>query len=186
MRRANGDGHARVIVAGGGIAALEALLALHELAGRHVRLGLLARGTEFLNRPSSVAEPFGFGGASHVSFAEVARHCNAELNSGTLAAVEAADGVAITGDGDRLPFDALVIAVGARAALTVPGAHVFAGPQDVAALGHVLDAAAGGEVRAIAFAIAPGVAWTLPAYELATMTAVELANRGPAMSRSPW
>jgi len=178
MRRANGDGHPRVIVAGGGIAALEALLALHELAGRHVRLGLLAPGTEFLNRPASVAEPFGFGGASHVSFAEVARDCNAELHAGTLATVEAADGIAVTGEGDRLPFDALVVAVGARAALTVPGAHVFAGPQDVPALTAVLDAAARGEVRAIAFTIAPGVAWTLPVYELAIMTAADLQGRG--------
>jgi sulfide:quinone oxidoreductase len=178
MRRTNGDGHARVIVAGGGVAALEALLALHELAGRHVRLALLAPGTEFLNRPASVAEPFGLGGPSHVSFSEVARHCNAELHAGTLGTVEPADGIAITGTGDRLPFDALVIAVGARAALTVPGAHVFAGPQDVPALTGLLDAAAGGEVRAIAFAIAPGVAWTLPVYELAIMTAVELRARG--------
>jgi sulfide:quinone oxidoreductase len=178
VRRANGDGHARVIVAGGGVAALEALLALHELAGRHVRLGMLAPGTEFLNRPASVAEPFGFGGPGHVSFAEVARRCNAELHSGALATVESADGIAVTGDGERLPFDALVIAVGARAALSVPGAHVFAGPQDVPALTGLLDAAERGELGAIAFAIAPGVAWTLPAYELAIMTAVELRNRG--------
>jgi sulfide:quinone oxidoreductase len=178
MRGTNGAGHARVIVAGGGVAALEALLALHELAGRHVRLALLAPGTRFLNRPASVGEPFGLGGAGQVSFAEVARHCDAELHAGTLATVEAADGIAVTGDGDRLPFDALVIAVGARAAHSVPGAHVFAGPQDVPALTEMLDAAARGEVRAIAFAIAPGVAWTLPVYELAIMTAVDLRSRG--------
>ena len=52
----------RVLVAGGGVAALEALLALHELAGRHVHLELLAPGTQFLNRPASVAAPFGLGG----------------------------------------------------------------------------------------------------------------------------
>jgi sulfide:quinone oxidoreductase len=44
-----------VIVAGGGVAAVEALLALHELAGRQVRLALLAPGTQFLIRPASVA-----------------------------------------------------------------------------------------------------------------------------------
>ena len=57
----------RVLVAGGGVAALEALLALHELAGRHVHLELLAPGTQFLNRPASVAAPFGLGGPGPVA-----------------------------------------------------------------------------------------------------------------------
>jgi sulfide:quinone oxidoreductase len=113
-----------------------------------------------------------------VSLSDVARHCGAELHSGTLAAVDAADRVAVTGTGDRLAYDALVVAVGARAALAPEGALVFGGPQDVPALMGVLDAAERGEVRTIAFAIAPGVAWTLPIYELAIMTAVELRDRG--------
>lgn len=178
MRRTNGSAHARVLVAGGGVAALEALLALHELAGRRVHLALLAPGTEFLNRPASVAEPFGLGGPGPVSFTEVARHCNAELHIGTLAVVDAAQGIAVTGGRDRLEFDALIIAVGARAAPAAPGALVFAGPQDVPALAGVLDAAARGDVRSIAFAVSPGVAWTLPVYELAIMSAVDLRDRG--------
>jgi sulfide:quinone oxidoreductase len=167
----------QVIVAGGGVAAVEALLALHELAGRHIRLALLAPGTEFMNRPASVAEPFGLGGPGPVSLTEVARHCGAALHTGTLAGVDAEQRIAITGDGAQLAFDTLVVAVGARAALAAPGALVFAGPQDVPALAAVLDAAERGEVRAIAFAISPGVAWTLPIYELAIMTAIDLRDR---------
>jgi sulfide:quinone oxidoreductase len=176
-RITNGSAHARVIVAGGGVAALEALLALHELAGRHVRLAVLAPGTQFVNRPASVAEPFGLGGPGPVSLAEVARHCNAELHTGTLAAVETEDRVAVTADGGRLVYDALVVAVGARVAPAAAGALVFSGPQDVPALAGMLDAAERGEMRAIAFAVSPGVAWTLPIYELAIMTAVELRDR---------
>jgi sulfide:quinone oxidoreductase len=126
-RITNGSAHARVIVAGGGVAALEALLALHELAGRHVRLAVLAPGTQFVNRPASVAEPFGLGGPGPVSLAEVARHCNAELHTGTLAAVETEDRVAVTADGGRLVFDALVVAVGARVAPAAAGALVSPG-----------------------------------------------------------
>ena len=40
----------KILVAGGGVAALETLLALHELAGRHMRVELLAPGTHFLYR----------------------------------------------------------------------------------------------------------------------------------------
>ena len=86
--------------------------------------------------------------------------------------------VALTADGRRLPFAALVVAVGARAAPGVPGALAFSGPQDVPAVTGVLDAAAGGAVRAIVFTMASGVAWTLPLYELAIMTAIELRDRG--------
>ena len=178
MPQVDGNPRPRVIVAGGGVAALEALLALHELAGRHIRLALLAPGTEFLNRPASVAEPFGLGGPAPASFAEVAGHCDAELIAGTLASVDYDDRIAVTGSADRLKYDALVVAVGARTALAAPGALVFAGPQDVPVLAGVLDAATRGDLRSIAFAVSPGVAWTLPIYELAIMTAVELRERG--------
>ena len=178
MPQADGIARPRVIVAGGGVAALESLLALHELLGRDVRLVLLAPGSEFLNRPASVAEPFGLGGPGPVCFAGLTRAYGAEHFTGTLARVEASNRIAVTGAGDRLRYDALVVAVGARAAPAVPGALVFTGPQDVPALAGVLDAAQRGEVGAIAFAISPGVAWTLPIYELAIMTAVDLRDRG--------
>src|SRR5688572_28723765 len=167
-----------VLIAGGGVAALEALLALHELIGQRARLELLAPGTDFLNRPASVAEPFGHGGPAAVPFTDVTDRCDAALHAGTLAGVRPADHVVVTADGTELSYDTLIVGVGARAAATLPGALSFAGPQDVPALIEVLDAAVRGEVRAIAFALLPGVAWTLPLYELAIMTAVELRSRG--------
>jgi sulfide:quinone oxidoreductase len=167
----------KILVAGGGMAALEALLALHELVGHGIRLELLASGTHFLNRPASVAEPFGLGGPAPVPFERVAAHCRAALHSGTLAQVRPDDRIAVTGDGSELSYDALVVAVGGRAADTIPGALPFAGPQDVPLVKAALDAAESGDVQAIAFAVPAGVAWTLPLYELAIMTAVELRSR---------
>ncbi len=111
-------------------------------------------------------------------FEEIARRCDAELHSGTLAGVDADAALALTADGGRLPYAALLVAVGARAALGVPGALAFAGPQDVPAVSGVLDAAERGDLRDIVFTMASGVAWTLPLYELAIMTAVELRDRG--------
>ena len=168
----------KVLVAGGGVAALEALLALHDLVGRRVHLELLAPGTQFLNRPASVAEPFGLGGPAPVTFAGVTAHCGATLHTGTLAAVRPEASVAVTADEHELDYDTLVVAVGGRAAEALRGAVPFAGPQDVPALAAVLDAAERGEVRAIAFALPVRIGWTLPLYELAIMTAVELRSRG--------
>jgi sulfide:quinone oxidoreductase len=160
------------------VAALEALLALHDLVGRRAQLGLLAPGTHFLNRPSSVAEPFGLGGPARASFADVATYCGAALHTGTLAGVRPRDHAALTADSAELLYDELVVAVGGRAAETLPDAIPFAGPQDIPAVTAVLDAAERGDVRAIAFALPPGIAWALPLYELALMTAVELRSRG--------
>ena len=59
-----------VLIAGGGVAGVEALLGLREVAGTSVRLTLLAPGPDFVYRPMAVAEPFGAGMAKHVPLAE--------------------------------------------------------------------------------------------------------------------
>ena len=52
---------ADVIILGGGVAALEAMMGLRELAGDRVRVSLVAASEDFVERPMSVAEPFGLG-----------------------------------------------------------------------------------------------------------------------------
>ncbi len=53
----------KVTIVGGGVAALEALLALRSLAGDLVDLEIVAATPEFVYRPLAVAEPFGLGTA---------------------------------------------------------------------------------------------------------------------------
>ena len=50
-----------VVIAGGGVAGLEALLALHSMAGERVSLRLIAPDPDFSYRPLAVAEPFAHG-----------------------------------------------------------------------------------------------------------------------------
>jgi hypothetical protein len=57
----NSFGGVRVLIAGGGVAGLEALLALRALAGDLVDLELLAPEPAFWYRPLAVAEPFDAG-----------------------------------------------------------------------------------------------------------------------------
>jgi sulfide:quinone oxidoreductase len=47
-----------VVIAGGGVAALEAMLALHESVGPHARITLVAPDPSLIYRPLMVAEPF--------------------------------------------------------------------------------------------------------------------------------
>ena len=51
----------RVVIAGGGVAGLEALLALQDLAGDRASLTLVAPQPDFLYRPLLVEEPFDLG-----------------------------------------------------------------------------------------------------------------------------
>ena len=103
----------RVLIAGGGVAGLEALLALRDLAGDRVELTLLSPETDFVYRPMAVAEPFGRGRADRHPLADIAADVRAELIHGALAQVDAPNHVAITGTGQRLSYDALLVAVGA-------------------------------------------------------------------------
>jgi sulfide:quinone oxidoreductase len=49
----------QVVIVGGGVAGLEALIALRALLGARVAVTLVSQDDWFINRPLTVAEPFG-------------------------------------------------------------------------------------------------------------------------------
>ena len=80
-------------------------------------------------------------------------------------------------DGGELSYDALVLALGARARVTMPAALTFRGGEDSAAVAALLEQAVAGEVRRIAFVLPRGFAWPLPLYELVLLTSEYLVSR---------
>jgi sulfide:quinone oxidoreductase len=104
----------RVVVAGGGVAGIEALLTLHALAGDRVELTLVDAQPDFIYRPMKVAEPFARGSARRYPIAEMARDAGARLVADTVAAVDPDKRVAHTAGGEALRYDALLLATGAR------------------------------------------------------------------------
>lgn len=158
----------RVVIAGGGVAALEALLALRRLGEGRVFVELLSAETHFWYRPLAVAEPFGLGEVRGLDLGSVADECGATLVLDSLAAVDDDAQVATTASGAQLDYDALLIAVGARPLTAVPGAFTFRGPADTDAFRALLSDVGAGE--RIAFAVPGTVAWPLPLYELALQT----------------
>ncbi len=167
----------RVLIAGGGVAALEALLALRELAGHRLALTLLSPELEFLYRPVTVAEAFDRGEARAYPLAEVVDHAGAELVWDALARVEADEHIAVTASGERIAYDTLVVATGAIPREPFPGPMTFRGRADVGALRHLLHELVSGAARSVAFALPTERMWPLPLYELALMTAAHLRER---------
>jgi sulfide:quinone oxidoreductase len=167
-----------VLIAGGGVAGLEAVLALRDLAAGRVTLTLLSAQAQFVYRPMSVAEPFARGHADRLALAEVAADLEVELMSGTLAAVDPDRRAAITGDGVNVPYDALLVAVGAGSEPAFSHALTWTPESDSELFGGLLRDLDEGYLKRVAFVVPPGVAWALPAYELALMTAWEAWGMG--------
>jgi len=160
-----------VLIAGGGVAALEAMMALRALAGDRVAITLLAPDREFRYRPMAVAEPFTITRARHIGLAQIAKDFGAELLTGALAAVEPDARLAITRAGDRLGYDALVIASGTQLRPAFDGAITIDDRNLGGTLRGLVQDVEEGYTNEIAF-VAPAQAfWPLPLYELALLTA---------------
>ncbi|HZE06309.1 MAG TPA: FAD-dependent oxidoreductase, partial [Solirubrobacteraceae bacterium] len=167
-----------VIVAGGGVAALEAVLALRELGSDHVSITLLAPGGELLYRPVTVAEAFGRGEARTFQIDEILYDQGVDHVHDSLERVQSLSRTVLTGTGDELAYDSLVIAVGARQTPVLPGALAFGGRADVPALRQILDDLLAGSARSVAFTLASPQEWPMPIYELALLTADHLREYG--------
>jgi sulfide:quinone oxidoreductase len=168
----------RVLVAGGGVAALETILALRDLAEERVSIELLAPEPQFWYRPLAVVEPFEDAAVRGIEIAEIAEACGAAFTLDALASVDVNGRVARTAQGAEYSYDALVIASGARPVEAIPGALTFRGPADTGRVRAVLEELATGAVRRLVFAAPGGVTWSLPLYELALLTAAFAARNG--------
>jgi sulfide:quinone oxidoreductase len=170
----------QVVIAGGGVAALEATLALRALARDPVSIELIAPDSEFVYRPLAVTEPFRVGETRRFPLAPLVEAAGASLRSSRAAAVDPDRRVIVTGEGAERRYDVLIVALGARPREAVSGALTFSGPQSGEALAALLEETLAGEVRRIVFALPGGVAWPLPLYELALLTRSFLVDRGAA------
>jgi sulfide:quinone oxidoreductase len=160
----------KVVVVGGGVAALEGAMTLRALAGDRVKIKLVAPNDEFVYRPQAVREPFSYAQVERYPLAEIANDIGVELIPESLAYVEPEARLAHTPT-SALHYDALLLAPGARQhprfehALTINDRIL-----DEQLHGLVQDVE-GGYVKHAAFVIPGRMAWPLPIYELALMTA---------------
>jgi sulfide:quinone oxidoreductase len=166
----------RVLIAGGGVAAMEAALALRALAEEQVEVELLSPELHFWYRPLAVAEPFGLGEVRRFELGELAAGAGARFAPGALTGVDAERRLAHTSTCSPLAYDVLLVACGAIPTPAVPGALTFRGPADADRVRDLLAEIVGGRVGRVTFAVPVGAVWSLPIYELALMTAAYVAE----------
>ena len=113
----------RVLVAGGGVAALEACLFLRAYVTENdVAIDLLAPNRVFSYRPLSVLESFGGARAWSMPLERFAADEDVTLVHDALGAVLGPERAIVTTSGVRCRYDRLLVAIGARATPQLRGA----------------------------------------------------------------
>src|SRR5947207_2618642 len=113
-QHAGGHRRPRVVIAGGGVAGVEALIALRDLLDGFVSIDLVSPRDDFVYRPLSVAEPFGLTEPRRFPLAQIAADHGATLHRGALESVNHDRAQVRVCGGRSLSYDALLVAAGAR------------------------------------------------------------------------
>jgi sulfide:quinone oxidoreductase len=170
----------RVLIAGGGVAGLETLLALHALAADRVDVTIVAPELKFINHSMAVDQPFKPQRVRGVRLMDTAAEFGARWHRGALDRVEHEHRRGVTKNGDELPYDMLVLALGARPdhEWHSDGVLTYRDGRDSANYRLLLHHLREGRHHRLAFVKSAEPTWPLPLYDLALLTAADLAAHG--------
>jgi sulfide:quinone oxidoreductase len=168
----------RVIVAGGGVAALETVIGLRALAGERIAIELIAPERAFAWRSLMVAAALGGSSGLSLELSELAETLGITYTRDTILSVDPCERVVRLAGGAIRSYDALVVAVGAVAEEAIVGALTFGTPTGTDRFRKVLKLTESGEVSDLVFAVPAHAGWPLALYELALLTAERLRMSG--------
>lgn len=160
----------RVVIGGAGVAGLEAAAALRRFAADRVDVTIIAPDQAFQLPALQPLAAFGMDPGEGVPVRALADRLGAQLVRDRVAWVDRIRRTVHTRSGIALGFDALLLAVGAARHVRFPKAltlHEGAG----GGLARLVSDIVAGEVRRLAFVAPVRMAWPLPLYEAALMTA---------------
>ena len=168
-------GRPHVLIAGGGVAGLETLLALRALAADRVDITILAPELKFVNRSMSAQQPFKVQRRRGFRLEDTAAELGAHWHRGALDRVVHAQHRVVTRDRESLSYDMLVLALGARPQREwhAEGVLTYRGGRDGPNFRMLLHQLREGRIEKVAFVKPAGASWPLPLYDLALMTAAD-------------
>src|SRR4051794_2361421 len=142
-----------VVIAGGGIAAVEAVMALRDMAEDRVTITVLAPERDLELKPLRTAEPFSVDHVRRFPLADILARFDAQIRASGLAAVDADNHSVRLDDGSDLAYDALLLAVGARPRPAYEGVLTFGADPRTEALNDLLADLEGGYGSSVAFVV---------------------------------
>ena len=101
----------RVLIAGGGVAGLETMLALHALAPDRVEVTLVSDREDYAYEPLSVGAPFGVSEVRHYALDELAARHGARFTRAVVTEVDPGGRLVRTDSAGDLPYDDLLVAL---------------------------------------------------------------------------
>jgi sulfide:quinone oxidoreductase len=162
-------GPAKVLIAGGGIAGLEAVLALRDLAGDRAHVSVLAPDLDFLYRPLTIAEPFTHVPAETHELEPALREMGADFICGALARVNPDEHVVFTQGDEAFSYDYLVVCIGGRPRPAYAGVETFWSDRVDMPVDDLIHRAHADFHRTMTLVVPPVTTWSLPLYELALL-----------------
>jgi sulfide:quinone oxidoreductase len=159
----------KVLIAGGGVTGIEALLALRDLAADRVDVTVVAPTPEFVYKPLAVQEPFTPDAATRFELEPLVAEAGGTFVQRGVARIDPGGRQAELDDGTTLDFDAAIVCVGAKPRIAFSHAETLRTSGDPIDIDALLRKAAEHESRRIAFVLPPTGSWPLPVYELALM-----------------
>lgn len=166
----------RVVIVGGGIAALEAVLALRDLAATRVRVTLIAPEPEFAPGPPHGARAIAREHAAGLDLGQFMREHGGCFRRTVMLSADVEEHTVRCATGLDEPYDVLIVAVGASARPAFQ--HALTVGADYPALDVLLADLEQGQSRGIAFIVPEGCTWPVPLYELALLAADQV-RRSP-------
>jgi sulfide:quinone oxidoreductase len=167
----------KVLIAGGGVAALETAVGLHDSLNVEVEVTLITPSRDFHYRPFAALEPFGIHGFMRMPIADLLAGCNVEIIYDTVSQVDLESKQVTIAAGAPVGYDALLVSIGAQQVPGVRGATTVGGPDGNDRMIQMLHEIDAGVVGNVTFVVPAGASWTLPAYEFALLTSLRARRR---------
>ncbi len=162
-----------VVIAGGGVAGFETLLALRALAGDRVDITLVSPDRSFVNRAMSAQAPFDPQRVRGIRLADVADEFEAHWHQGVVDRIDPAAHEVITRQGNAITYDIVVVAIGARPdrEWRMRSVVTYHGGDDTSGMRLLVHQLRDGRFNSVAFVVPDGPMWPSPLYDLALLTA---------------
>lgn len=163
----------RVVIAGGGVAALEAAITLETLAADSLSVTVISPRYDFCWRAEQVAESFGGVPVKHYELPRLCAKLGVTFIHDALHSVRTQTRDVQLASGLELEYDSLLLAIGASAypAFTAGICFDRSTEADLEAFAELLGDLDSGLASRVAFVVPRGITWPLPAYELALLAA---------------